>query len=307
MTVRFFLFLTLTFCLAACGGEGNSGENESSAEGTAPAIVAVNYPLAYMAQQIVGDWLTVDMPVPEDVDPAYWEPTVAQVVAVQQTALILLNGAGYANWVENVSLPQAKLVNTSEGFEQHLLALEPVVTHTHGLAGEHAHAGYAFTTWLDLEQAISQASAVRDALVRLSPKREAELSENHAALAVEFQQLDQRWQAIGVSLAKGGVVFSHPVYQYWQRRYQVPGPSVHWEPDAAPDDKAWRDLDKLLAGNTIRWMIWEGEPLPIVRAGLVERGVEVLVLPPVSNRPAVGDMMTTLFDATKQIERRLQR
>jgi zinc transport system substrate-binding protein len=307
MMVRFFLFLTLTFCLAGCGGEGNSGENESSADGTAPVIVAVNYPLAYMAQQIVGDWLTVDMPVPEDVDPAYWEPTVAQVVAVQQAALILLNGAGYANWVEKVSLPQAKLVNTSAGFEQHLLPLESVVTHTHGLTGEHAHTGYAFTTWLDLEQAISQASAVRDALVRLSPEREAELSKNYAALAVELQQLDQRWRAIGVSLAKGGVVFSHPVYQYWQRRYQLPGPSVHWEPDAVPGDRAWRDLDKLLAENTIRWMIWEGEPLPGVRAGLAERGVELLVLPPVSNRPAVGDMMTTLLDATKQIERHLQR
>jgi zinc transport system substrate-binding protein len=305
MMVRFFLFLTLAFCLAGCGGEGNSSENESSAEGVAPAIVAVNYPLAYMAQQIVGNWLTVDMPVPEDVDPAYWEPTVAQVVAVQQAALILLNGAGYANWVGKVSLPQAKLVNTSVGFEQHLLPLEPVATHTHDLAGEHAHAGYAFTTWLDLEQALSQASAVRDALVRLSPDREAELSENHAALAARFEQLDLRWQAIGVSLAVGGVVFSHPVYQYWQRRYRVPGPSVHWEPDVEPGDREWLALDKLLAESEIRWMIWEAEPLPKVRARLAERGVEVLVLPPVANRPTTGDMMTIFLDATSELESRL--
>ncbi|MEH6583520.1 MAG: metal ABC transporter substrate-binding protein [Halioglobus sp.] len=305
MMARFYLFLVVILCCAGCGDEEVSESNQRSVDGAVPVVVAVNYPVAFMAQRIAGDWLKVEMPVPADVDPAYWEPSVEQVVAVQQATLILLNGAGYASWIEKVSLPQEKLINTAAGFGEELLPLESVVTHTHGLAGEHAHAGYAFTTWLDLEQARAQATAVLEALIHLSPERRAELGENYNALAAEFQQLDQRWQLVGASLAKDGVVFSHPVYQYWQRRYQVSGPSVHWEPDLDPGDREWRDLDILLAENPIRWMIWEAEPMPGVRAALAKRGVESLVLPTVSNRHAGCDMMAVLLDATSLIERSL--
>ncbi len=303
MKAQLCLCLALLLSIAGCGGD--AGDNPRKADPVAPAVVAVNYPIAYMAKRIAGDWLRVEFPVPGDVDPADWQPGVEQVVAVQQASLILLNGAGYAGWVERVSLPEEKLVNTSVAFANQLLPLESVASHTHGLSGEHAHTGFAFTTWLDLEQAIQQAAAIRDALVGLLPDREAELTANYAALAAEFQRLDQRWQTIGARLAVGGVVFSHPVYQYWQRRYQVPGPSVHWEPGVDPKVSDWRAFDELLAQNTIRWMIWEAEPLPAVSAALAERGVESLVLPPVANRPAVGDMMTTLSGSTSLLESRL--
>ena len=302
MIVRFCGCLAVILCLAGCGGAGDGGGDKRPVEDTVPVVVAVNYPVAFMAEQIAGDWLEVKMPVPGNVDPAYWQPTVDQVVSVQQATLILLNGAGYAGWIEKVSLPEEKLIDTSAQFSDQFLPLESALTHTHGLSGEHAHAGYAFTTWMDLGQATRQAAAIRDALVGLLPEREVELTANFTALEEKFERLDQRWRKIGAGLAAEGVLFSHPVYQYWQRRYSVAGTSLHWEPDIVPEIRQWQALDELIAEHSARWMIWEAEPLPEIRAGLAERGVEILVLPPVATRPASGDLMTILADATSLLE-----
>ena len=79
-------------------------------------VYAVNYPLQYFAQRIAVDHVEVVLPVPPDVDPAFWQPDAAAIGDLQRADVILLNGAGYAKWVSRVSLPLRKLVDTSAGF-----------------------------------------------------------------------------------------------------------------------------------------------------------------------------------------------
>jgi len=62
------------------------------------SVYAVNYPLAYFAERIGGSSVNVVLPVPADIDPAFWEPDASVIAEFQQADLILLNGAGYANW-----------------------------------------------------------------------------------------------------------------------------------------------------------------------------------------------------------------
>ena len=69
-------------------------------------VYVVNYPLQYFAQRIAGEHAEVVLPVPPDVDPAFWMPDVATIAAYQRADLILLNGAQYAQWLTKVSLPQ---------------------------------------------------------------------------------------------------------------------------------------------------------------------------------------------------------
>ena len=42
------------------------------------------------------------------------------------------------------------------------------------------------------------------------------------------------------------VLFSHPVYQYFEAGYGINGRSVHWEPGEMPDDAKWGELTALL-------------------------------------------------------------
>ena len=90
------------------------------------------------------------------------------------------------------------------------------------------------------------------------------------------------------------VVFSHPVYQYFARRYGINGKSVHWEPDAMPDEGMWQELTHLISTHRAKWMIWEGPPLPAIEAKLKELGVKSVVVDPCGNVPDDGDLLSVM-------------
>ena len=76
--------------------------------------------------------------MPADEDPAYWMPDAETISNYQQADLILLNGAGYEQWVDSASLPKSKLCNTSVAFAKYYIPLEDALTHSHGPEGMHA-------------------------------------------------------------------------------------------------------------------------------------------------------------------------
>ncbi|TNF96127.1 MAG: zinc ABC transporter substrate-binding protein, partial [Gammaproteobacteria bacterium] len=129
-------------------------------------IYTVNYPLQYFAERIGGQHVDVHFPAPKGVDPAFWKPDVKTIGQYQQADLILLNGANYAKWINQVSLPRLRTVDTSRGFGDQLIKVSAGATHSHGPSGDHSHSGTAFTTWLDPQLASLQAKAIRDALIK---------------------------------------------------------------------------------------------------------------------------------------------
>lgn len=274
----------------------------AASAGERPSVYVVNYPLQYFAQRIAGDLVEVVFPAPPGEDPAFWRPDVDVISAFQQADLILLNGAGYAKWRSKVSLPRRKTVDTSKAFADRFIVTEAGTSHSHGREGAHAHAGKAFTTWLDFSQAAMQAQAVRDALVGLLPDQGATLDRNFAALEQDLLELDVRMKRLGEGLAKTPLVASHPVYQYLARRYSLNLASVLWEPDATPPESEWQALESLLDTHPARWMIWEGEP----SVGTVERleqlGIHSRVFDPCANRPQTGDFLSVMAGNMANIE-----
>jgi zinc transport system substrate-binding protein len=257
-------------------------------------VYVVNYPLKYFAERIGGDLVDVQFPVPAGEDPAYWSPGSAAIVAYQQADVILLNGAGYANWVDKVSLPPSKLVDTSSAFADRLIEIKGQTTHIHGPKGKHAHGGYAFTTWLDPKLAMEQARAVNKALCAKLPDSKVELANRFAELEGELLEIDKQLKDVFSAAPKRPLVFSHPVYQYFARRYGLNSKSVHWEPDETPTEAMWAELKELLAGHPARWMIWEGEPTAETVAGLKKLGVGGVVFDPCGNAPASGDFLSAM-------------
>jgi zinc transport system substrate-binding protein len=267
------LALLLTALAAGCGQESpdeSAGEPAVSGELN---VVTVNYPLA---------------------DPAYWSPDVAAISEYQQADLIILNGAGYAGWVANATLPRSRLVDTTAAVSDRLIPIEDTVTHTHGPGGDHSHGGTAFTTWLDLEIAQAQARAVLDALARARPELKEEFSQAFEKLKSDLAELDASLDEIGRKLRETPLLFSHPVYQYLERGYGLNAYTVHWEPDEVPEDAQWRHLQSVLQQHPAKIMVWEDEPLDETRRRLSELGVESIVFSPGGNRHVEGDWLTLM-------------
>jgi len=203
------------------------------------SVYAVNYPLKYFAERIAGEHATVILPVPAGKDPAFWMPDAKTISDYQRADLILLNGANYAEWINKVTLPQFRLVDTSANFKDRYIKISNVMTHTHGPAGEHAHEGVAFTTWLDFDLAAQQAKEIASALSRKRPALRDLFQSNYAVLEKDLAETDRAIKQIVAKNPELPLLASHPVYDYLARRYGLNIKSVHWEPDQVPSRNQW--------------------------------------------------------------------
>jgi zinc transport system substrate-binding protein len=300
----FLVVILLLPGLLGCHESGVLPEDPDAADALAGAVIkveAVNYPLAYLAERIGGDRVEVSFRAPAGIDPAGWSPDAGAIAALQESDLVLLNGAGYAGWIDKVSLPLSRLVDTSRRFSDRYMKVDDAVTHSHGPEGEHSHGEVAFTTWLDPLQAIEQAVAIRDALTAARPVDEAGFENRFTALEADLRALDRELEDAFKGLAGEPLLASHPVYQYLARRYRLDLKSVHFEPDEPPDENGWRELNGILKSHPARSMLWEGEPLAATSDRLAALGIGVIVFDPCANAPAAGDFLTVMQGNVRRV------
>lgn len=269
-------------------------------------IYTVNYPLQYFAQRIAGEHANVVFPTPSDVDPAFWTPDAEIVGDYQRADLILLNGANYAKWINKVSLPRARLVNTSKDFSDNYIRIESNTTHSHGTGADHSHAGIAFTTWLDMQQAVLQARAIKQAIINKLPQLSEKIEKNFENLANDLMTLDAEMKSIVSDYPGAAILASHPVYQYMARRYEISLHSVMWEPDVFPDKPQWKQLERLANKYSSNLMIWEALPLPLSTETLEHMNIVSVVFDPCSNQPDQGDFLSVMKENIKRLGKLLQ-
>jgi zinc transport system substrate-binding protein len=275
------LVLIAVLCLASVSA--NAGDKL--------LVYTVNYPLQYFAERIAGEYARVEFPAPADVDPASWKPDAETIRGYQQADLILLNGAGYAQWVNQVSLPRRRQVDTSASFAAVYIPGDAILTDGDGSGGEHAPARTAFTTWLDFFQAAQQAEAVMQALSKQRPQQQAEFERNYAALKQDLMALDLDMQQLVANQPDKPLFASHPVYHYLARRYLLHLQSVAWEPSVMPTEQAWEQLVLAQEAFPAEWMLWQDQPSAEISGRLQSMGVGVAVFRPCGNRPQQGDFM----------------
>jgi len=263
-------------------------------------VYTVNYPLYYFTKRMAPEGIKVLLPMPKDIDPAFWKPTTEDVMGFINADLIILNGADYAKWVKNFSLPESKSVNTSKSFEKELIHIQAKSKHTHGPEGEHSHAGTAFTTWLDMQQAISQAKIIKEALIDLEPSQKASIESKYITLKKELQALDEAFKGASLSSQKN-IIASHPIYQYFARAYGLNIHPLLWEPEMKLDEKAKSDIQKLLKEHPSSLMIWEGEPSRENRDYVTDLGLKGIVIKPLMNQPEEGDFISGMKENIKNM------
>lgn len=263
------------------------------AAGEKSVVQSVNYPLHYFATRLASDAFEVNYLVDPGIDPAFWRPDDKSLIAFQKADLILRNGAGYEKWMKTVSLPSAKMLDTSKEFSSALIKTEGK-EHRHGNGTVHSHAGTAFTTWIDFSQASRQSEAIALRFKAMQPDSAAKIEENHAALKSDLAALDAAMKAFGEKWGSKPLVASHPIYQYLSRAYGLKIEAIEWEPEMEITDKDLADLKKILSKHQAGWMIWEDQPTEENIAAIAELGLSSVVFSPCANLPEEGDWLTVM-------------
>lgn len=271
-----------------------------------PRVIAVNHALQVFADRLLGDSAEVVFPVPAEVDPSFWRPSISDISMIQSADMILLNGAGFATWVDRVSLPRSRLVNTTAAIKDRFIVTESI-THSHGDGGEHSHEGLASYTWLDPVLATAQAEAIASAILARDLAPAEAVAERLTALKADLEALDAQAKTL-LSVAQGvPLIASHPRYQYLARRYDLTMTSLEWDAGAAPTADELDSLKALVANTGAKVLLWEAEPPASAFDAVAELGLESVVFPPLARVPSsdaffvsLKSSLTALADALSE-------
>lgn len=270
-----------------------------------PVIACDSYPIAYFAERLAGDLAEIRFPVPAGVDPSFWRPSIAEITAIQAADLIVLNGAGFAQWTTKTTLPRARTVDTSAGFADKFIATE-TVTHSHGADGEHSHTGTASYTWLDFALAAKQAEALSVALQRVLPSADDEITAKLADISNDLTSLDIASREVGAIAKDVSIIASHPRYQYFGRAYGLDLSYVEWDAHKPTTAEQWQALEQTIAANPARLFIWEAEPSPEAISRIDALGLVSAVVPPLANKPKAGDFSAVMEQSLRQLNKTLE-
>ena len=129
---------------------------------------------------------------------------------------------------------------------------------------------------------------------------------NLAALVRDLNALDENIQAIVSKAPAKPLVASHPVYQYFTRRYDLNLKPVLWEPEEIPNHKQLLALQNLLKDHPAKWMIWEGQPIKESVEKLEIMGLHSLAFDPCGNTPDQGDFMSIMWRNVENLKTAFQ-
>ncbi len=274
----------LTLALVGCGSEmPNEGVLIPKPEDT---VATTFYPTTWMTRYLLGNKVNVVCPLPDGEDPIFWTPDDKAISTYQSAKLIVTNGANFEKWLDKVTLPRARIVDTTAELEQPFIRYETAVTHQHGPSGEQSLEGIDGHTWLDPGIARKQAERIAEALSRTWPQHASLVEENLKLLTEKLNDFDARLRDIAYELKQKDVrvLCSHPAYNYLARRYGWKIENLDLDPSEPVSDDLIASLIEKTPRATI--MLWESEPIAASVEKLTAAGVKSVVFSPCETKPA---------------------
>jgi zinc transport system substrate-binding protein len=208
ITATAIIVLTVVFSTAFYTQQNNSEPDKLK-------VVATFYPLAFFAQQIGGEEVTVRQLIPDNTEVHTWQPSFGDILAIEEAEVIIYNGASLDHWFKNDILPVVNasnkvIVKTTTG-------VKLIETETHH-ADEHEEL-YDPHTWISPFIAKQQAQNIYDALIQKDPDQEAYYSERWQNLKTRFEELDNEYLNGLSTKSKEDIFIAHSAFGYLADRY----------------------------------------------------------------------------------------
>jgi len=152
-----------------------------SAEDMKPRIVTSVYPIQFVCEQLVGDYMVVTNLTDKVQSPRDWKPDEAALNVISSAEVVILNGGGYENWAG--VLVRGNIFYSSEA----VLDKYGKIRNLEKKTQEGFHDQVEGLTWLDPLHLKLQSVEIAKNLKRWVPKEE--LNKNLRALSEELDEL----------------------------------------------------------------------------------------------------------------------
>ncbi|MGG3470026.1 metal ABC transporter substrate-binding protein [Neobacillus pocheonensis] len=251
------LFVPLIIFLLMVSGCSNtaSTKSEKTSEGSKKLqIVTTFYPMYYFAKKVAGDSASVDLLIPNGVEPHDWEPTAKDMAKIQDADVFIYNSQYFELWTEKVlkSINDSKLkvVEASSGIKL-MDALESGEGEEH-TASKDPH------VWLSPVLAQQEVNTIAKALEQADPKNKDQFQKNAEHLNAELADLGRLYKETIDKAKKKEFVTQHAAFGYLAKQYGLTQiPIAGLSPDVEPTLGKLAELTELTKNKNIKVIYFE--------------------------------------------------
>lgn len=193
-----FGFLFISACTPQTGSEITPAGK--------PSVVATNAMLAEITENIAGERVEISVLIPATADPHTFQPTPQDVATIANSQLLIANGAGLEEWLQEVI--------DNAGGERQVIEAAAGLEENGGRPGDPHF-------WLDPIHTSHYARQIRDGLILLDPDEKAVYDGNTEEYIAQLEELDG-WISDQVALIPAEdrlLVTNHESFGYYVDRY----------------------------------------------------------------------------------------
>ena len=174
-------------------------------------VLASFYPLYEFTKIIGGEKIDVSIIIPQGIEPHDWEPTIQDLQKMQNSDMIVINGAGLEPWITKLvsANPNILIVDTSNGIP--LLEKNKQIFNNQIQNDPHV--------WLDPVLAKKQIQNIANGLINIDPQNADYYQENADRYNAKLNLLDNKIRdELSICMKKDFLAF-HDAFSYFAREY----------------------------------------------------------------------------------------
>ncbi len=197
----------------------NTNQQFSAADNSKLQVISSFNPLHEFSQIVGQEKINAILLVPVGVEPHDWEPTIKDVQQMQKSDLIIINGIGFENWVDDLidNEYDGIIVDTSKGI---MVTKSTDEEHGDEEDSDHQHSEGDPHIWLNPIFAIKQVGNIALAFSNADPEN-GEFYMTHAAkYSEELHELDLKIRNELSTCNKDFIAF-HDAFSYFADEYDL--------------------------------------------------------------------------------------
>jgi len=235
-------------------------------------VTASVYPVYFFSREIGGDRAQVKNITPAGVEAHDYEPTAQDLIRIENSDLVVLNGAGLESWGDNLAA--------------NLDSRQSMVVASAGLAdwqiGEEGQERADPHVWLSPVLAVKMVDNIRDGFIRADKANQDYYEKRAAALKTRLADLDVRYRQGLAHCRLSNIVTSHAAFHYLAQAYNLqPLAITGLSPDVEPSPAQLAELVNSIKDKQIKHIFFERLASPALSAMIAqEAGAATLVLDP---------------------------
>ncbi len=312
------IFATLSMALAACSSNQSEPAVESQPESAQVEskinVSASFYPLAFVAEQILGELGEVTLIATGSTDPHDLELAPSQVANIVSSDFAIYIpdfmpafDAALSDLSTNQIIDATKGITLLEGSHGH----EDEDGHKEDHDDDHGHEdedGHKEDhdendphIWLNPLNMIAMGATIADQISLAYPDLSAEISENLAAFNTKMTALDSSYQTALVNCEVNTLLVSHEAFGYLANRYGFAQLGLSgMSPEAEPSPARLAEVAKVAQEINATTIYYETAVDPKVALTLAnELGLATAVLDPLEIKPEQGDYLYAMEENLK--------